>query len=36
MARGGATSKGDGPVEAEPFEVVPLELGALWGEPAGA
>ena len=31
-----ATYKGDAEVRAEPFDAVPLELGALWGKPAGA
>ena len=31
-----ATYKGDAVVSAEPFDAVPLELGALWGKPAGA
>ena len=31
-----ATYKDDAMVSAEPFEAVPLELGALWGKPAGA
>ncbi len=30
------TYKGDAAVRAEPFDAVPLELGALWGKPAGA
>lgn len=30
------TYKGDASVRAEPFDAVPLELGALWGKPAGA